>query len=84
MGQRQAAKAWIGFTALDNSFATVADPAAVQAIYDRLGPEQITAPLDNPADGYSRTTHTSAGPFALLCSRTGRYRWYTANQCGPS
>ena len=44
--KRQAAKAGIGFTALDNGFATVADPAAVQAICDRLGPEQITALLD--------------------------------------
>jgi len=44
--KRQAAKAGIGFTALDNGFATVDDPAAVQAICDRLGPEQITALLD--------------------------------------
>jgi hypothetical protein len=44
--KRQAAKAGIGFTALDNGFATVADPAAVQAICDRLGPNQITALLD--------------------------------------
>ena len=42
--KRQAAKAGIGHTALDNGFATIADPAdvaAVQAICDRLGPEQI-------------------------------------------
>ena len=44
--KRQAAKAGIGFTALDNGFATVADPAAVQAICDQLGPAQITALLD--------------------------------------
>ena len=43
--KRQAAKAGIGFTALDNGFATCADPAAVQAICDRLGPEQIDALL---------------------------------------
>src|SRR4051812_40732265 len=36
----------IGFTALDNGFAAVDDPAAVQAICDRLGPEQIHALLD--------------------------------------
>jgi hypothetical protein len=41
--KRQAAKAGIGFTALDNGFATCADPVAVQAIRDRLGPEQIDA-----------------------------------------
>jgi hypothetical protein len=44
--KRQAAQAGIGFTALDNGFATVADPAAVQAICDRLGPEQISALLE--------------------------------------
>jgi hypothetical protein len=43
--QRQAAKAGIGFTPLDNGFATVDDPAALQAICDRLGPEQIDALL---------------------------------------
>jgi hypothetical protein len=44
--KRQAARAGIGFTALDNGFAAVTDPGAVQAICDRLGPDQITALLD--------------------------------------
>src|SRR3954469_20911554 len=44
--KRQAAKAGIGLTALDNGFAAVADPAAVQVICDALGPEQITALLE--------------------------------------
>jgi hypothetical protein len=43
--KRQAAKAGIGFTALDNGFAAVDDVAAVQAICDRLGPAQIDAVL---------------------------------------
>lgn len=43
--QRQAAKAGIGFTPLDNGFAAVADPARLQAICDRLGPAQIDALL---------------------------------------
>lgn len=43
--KRQAAKAGIGFTALDNGFAAVEDPAAVQAICDRLGPQHIDALL---------------------------------------
>jgi hypothetical protein len=43
--QRQAAKAGIGFTALDNGFAAVDDPAALQQICDRLGEEQIDALL---------------------------------------
>ncbi|MCA1696441.1 MAG: hypothetical protein LC749_17925, partial [Actinobacteria bacterium] len=39
--KRQATKAGIAFTALDNGFATVKDPAALQVICDRLGPGQI-------------------------------------------
>jgi hypothetical protein len=39
--KRQAIKDGIVFTALDNGFATVDDPAALQAICDRLGPGQI-------------------------------------------
>ena len=45
VGQTSGRKAGIGFTALDNGFATVDDPAAVQAICDRLGPDQIDALL---------------------------------------
>src|SRR5919206_2273685 len=43
--KRQATRAGIAFTALDNGFATVEDPGALQAICDRLGPEQIDALL---------------------------------------
>jgi hypothetical protein len=43
--KRQAARAGIGFTALDNGFAAVDDPAAVQAICDRLDDLQINALL---------------------------------------
>ena len=43
--KRQAAKAGIGFEALDNGFAAVDDPAALQRICDSLGPEQIDALL---------------------------------------
>ena len=39
--KRQAVKAGITHTALDNGFATCDDPAAVQAICDRHGPTQI-------------------------------------------
>ena len=44
--QRQATQAGIGFTALDNGFAALDDPGdlpQLQAICDRLGPEQIDA-----------------------------------------
>jgi hypothetical protein len=44
--QRQAAKTGIGFTAMDNAFAAVEDPAALQAICDRLGPAAIQSLLD--------------------------------------
>jgi hypothetical protein len=44
--KRQAARAGIGHTALDNGFATCEDPTALQTICDRLGPPQIQALLD--------------------------------------
>ena len=47
--KRQAAQAGIEFTALDNGFATIPDPAdveRVQAICNRLGPAEIQALLD--------------------------------------
>ena len=43
--KRQAAKSGIGFTDLDNGFAAVDDPARLQGICDRLGPEHIDALL---------------------------------------
>jgi hypothetical protein len=44
--KRQAEKKGITFTALDNGFATVEDPARLQALCDELGPAQIQALLD--------------------------------------
>jgi hypothetical protein len=44
--QHQAAKAGIGYTAMDNAFAAVDDVAALQAICDSLGPGHIQALLD--------------------------------------
>jgi hypothetical protein len=41
--KRQAAKAGVGFSALSNGFASCDDPAALQALCDRLGPNQILA-----------------------------------------
>jgi hypothetical protein len=43
--QRQAAKAGIGFTPLDNAFAAVDDPRRLQKICSRLGAKQIDALL---------------------------------------
>jgi hypothetical protein len=43
--KRQAAKAGIAFTALDNGFADCADPAGLQRICDRLSPAKIDALL---------------------------------------
>ena len=39
--KRQASRAGVGFTALSNGFAATDDPAALQAICDRLGPGAI-------------------------------------------
>jgi hypothetical protein len=44
--QRQAEKAGVGFTAMDNAFAAVDDVPALQAICDSLGEEHIRALLD--------------------------------------
>jgi hypothetical protein len=41
--KRQATTAGVAFTELSNGFATCADPAALQAICDALGPAQIQA-----------------------------------------
>jgi len=41
--QHQAAKAGIGFTGMDNAFAAVADPEALQQICDRLSAANINA-----------------------------------------
>jgi hypothetical protein len=43
--KRQAAKAGIGFTALDNGFATCDNPRRLQGICDRLSPQKIDALL---------------------------------------
>ncbi|MDN5749360.1 MAG: hypothetical protein L0H64_12725 [Pseudonocardia sp.] len=44
--KRQAGHAGIGFTELSNGFAAIDDPAGLQVICDRLGPEEITAFAD--------------------------------------
>ena len=44
--KRQATKAGIGFTELANGFGSCDDPAALQAICDRLGPADIDAFFD--------------------------------------
>ena len=76
--KRQAAKAGIGFEALDNGFAAVDDVAAVQAICDSLGPEQIDALLrkwlailpspftdDDEAAGYRYELSIQQAEFSL-------------------
>ena len=44
--QRQATKTGLGFAPLDNAFAQVDDPVALQQICDQLGPAQIQALLN--------------------------------------
>jgi hypothetical protein len=48
--KRQATMAGIGFTELSNGFASCTDPAGLQAICNRLGPEQIQAFFDRWMD----------------------------------
>ena len=65
--KRQAARAGIGFTPLDNGFAAVDDAAALQAICDSLGPAQIDALLRK---WLARLPH----PFSLA-DRAAGYRY---------
>lgn len=65
--KRQAAKAGIGFTALDNAFAAVDDVVAVQTICAGLGPMQIDALLRK---WLARLPH----PFTAA-DRTAGYRY---------
>lgn len=65
--KRQAGKAGIGFTALDNAFAAIDDVPAVQAICASLGPPQIDALLRK---WLARLPH----PFSAADRATG-YRY---------
>ena len=81
--KRQAARAGVGFTALSNGFAACEDPAALQAICDRLGPGTINvfvqrwlhrptrsechAPEQPKAGTPSRCRWPSEMPARLLC-----------------
>jgi len=65
--KRQAAKAGIGFDALDNGFAAAADPAAVQAICDGLTDDKIDA---LPRKWLARLPH----PFTAA-DRAAGYRY---------
>ena len=65
--KRQATKAGIGFTALSNGFATCDDPAALQAICDRLGPG------DDP--GVLRTVVVDPAAAADRADRAAGYWW---------
>jgi hypothetical protein len=76
--KRQAARAGIGFEALDNGFASCQDPAALQAICDRLGPPDIAGLVrkwlgilphpftaDDIAAGYAYETSIMQAEFSL-------------------
>lgn len=65
--KRQATKAEIAFTELANGFASSADPAALQAICDRLGPAEIQAFFD-------RWTAQIPTPFSAA-DRAAGYWW---------
>jgi hypothetical protein len=65
--KRQASKAGIGFAELANGFAACDDPAALQAICDRLGPADIEAFFD-------RWTAIIPTPFTTA-DRAAGYWW---------
>ena len=73
--KRQAAKAGIGFTALDNGFAAVDDPAAVQAICDGSGPTRSTRCY---ASGWPYCRTRSPPPIGPPATAT------TCRSCRPS
>ena len=68
-------KAGIAYTALDNGFATCADPVALQAICDRLGPQQIDALLRKWLRS-CRTVHRG--------DRAAEDNRYESRSCRPS
>ena len=75
--KRQAAKKGLGFTALDNGFATVDDPARLQAVCDRLGPDQIDALLRKwlrrlPHPFTVRITPPATATSCRSCRRSSR------------
>jgi hypothetical protein len=65
--KRQAARAGIGFDELANGFAACDDPAALQAVCDRLGPADIEAFFD-------RWTTVIPTPFTAA-DRAAGYWW---------
>ena len=68
--KRQAEKAGLGFTALSNGFAACQDPAALQAICDRLGPGTINVFVQ-------RWLHRLPLPFTTRDHDAG-YWWETS------
>jgi hypothetical protein len=68
--KRQAEKAGLGFTALSNGFAACEDPAALQAICDRLGPGTINVFTQ-------RWLHRLPLPFTTR-DRDAGYWWETS------
>jgi len=73
--KRQAAKAGVGYTALDNGFATCEDPQALQALCHQLGPGQIDALLRK---WLAILPHRSAPWIGRLATAT------TSRSCRPS
>ena len=65
--KRQAEREGISYTALANGFSTCDDPAALQAICDRLGPADIW-------DFFDRWLHVIPTPFTVA-DRNAGYWW---------
>jgi hypothetical protein len=75
--KRQAARAGIGFTELSNGFAACDDPAALQAICDRLQPGTIEVFAQ-------RWLHRLPMPFGRDDQRAGYWREISMRQAGVS
>ena len=73
--KRQAARAGIGFTELSNGFASCPDPAALRAICDRLGSQQVQAWFGRWLSRLPLPTRRGAGRPAVRSVRDRRGRW---------
>src|SRR6266705_1861783 len=76
--KRQCAKAGIGFTALDNAFGSVSDPAAVQEICDGLTDQKLRLGGKHPTPGTFRTQVITSGacPYLYLYYKKTQVKQY--------
>ena len=87
--KRQAAQAGIAFTELSNGFAACDDPAALQEIYDRLGPTRVEVsarrltPPPSTCTSAQRVSGKVAGGKPPCARGVRRPPWYSTRPAGP-